>query len=197
MILMNQPSASETAKNWLINSPVPRPVLIFAGLIFLLAGLKALTGGLGANQPANVAMAIGEGLMSVFHDDDGLKNMVLIFTKDGKNDDGTVEVRDFGAGLGAMLFGGTPRVGGKVYFRNYAHKSGVVLNGGPLEVELSNANTEKEKAGRYRVQGSVMVSGSEQPVYVQLDFISPVQTYAVEQMTGKVKINGAITPIQP
>ena len=194
---MNQTPTSEAFSRWTRHSPVPRPVLIFAALIVLLAGLKALTGGLGANQPTRVAMAISEGLMSVFHDDEGLKNMVLIFTKDGKNDDGTVEVRGFGAGLGAMLFGGTPRVGGKVYFHNYEHKSGVLLNGGPHEVELSNANTDKEKAARYRVQGSVTISGSDQPVYVQLEFISTSQTYAVEQMTGKVKINGSVTALQP
>ncbi len=195
---MNQAKPNTgTVEQWVTNSPVPRPVLIFASLILLLAGIRTITGGWGANQPTNIAMAIGDGLMSVFHDDEGLKNIVLIFTKDGKNDEGTVELHDVGAGLGSLLFGGTPRVGGKLYFRNYQHPSGVVLNGGPLDIELSNANTEKQKIGRYKVQGSVQTSGSNQPVYVQLDFISPVETYSVEQLTGNVIVNGKNTPIQP
>ena len=187
-----------TINQWATDSRVPRPILIFTSLILLLAGIKTVTGGLGASRPDNVALAIGDGLMSVFHDDESLKNMVLILTKDGKNDDGTVELRNFGVGLGGIIFGGgNARAGGKLYFQNYRHRSGVVLNGGPLDIELSNADTDKEKAGRFRVQGSVAVSGSDQPAVVQLDFISPKETYEVSQLMGNVKLNGTITPIQP
>ncbi|MBO0949625.1 hypothetical protein [Fibrella forsythiae] len=190
-------TTTSTIGHWVTNSQVPRPVFIFACLILLMAGIKAITGGWVANQPASIATAIGDGLMSVFHDDKGLKNMTLIFTKDGRNNEGSVELRDVGAGLGALIFGGTPRVGGKLYFQNYQHSSGVILNGGPLDIELSNATTETQKAGRYKVQGSVSASGSNQPVYVQLDFISPAETYGVEQLSGNVTINGKTTPIQP
>lgn len=180
---------------WIGRVPVPRPVLIFAGLVLLLAGIKAVTGGLGV-QPNKVALAVGDGLMSVFHDDGSLKNMVLIFTKDGKNNNGTVELRNFGAGLGG-IFSGKMRAGGELHFRNYRHPSGLTLTGGPLDVELSNADGEKEKAGRYRVQGNLTVSGSDQPAYVQLDFISPGETYQVTQLTGSVKLNGTLTPLKP
>lgn len=191
-------NTTTTLPTWVTISRIPRPVLIFAGLILLLAGIKAVTGGLGASRPANVALAVGDGLMSVFHDDKSLENMILIFTKDGKNNDGTVELRDFGAGLGRLLFGGgVARAGGNLYFRNYRHRSGVVLNGGPLAIELSNADSNGEKAGRFRVQGSVAVSGSDQPVVVQLDFISPKETYDVRQLTGSVILNGTTTPLQP
>lgn len=183
---------------WVTTSRAPRPVLVFVGLILLLAVIKAVTGGLGANRPANIALAVGDGLMSVFHDDKSLENMILIFTKDGKNNDGTVELRDFGAGLGRLLFGGgVARAGGNLYFRNYRHRSGVVLNGGPLSIELSNADSNGEKAGRFRVQGSLTASGSDQPAYVQLDFVSPRETYEVSQLTGSVKLNGTTTPLQP
>ncbi|QJW91264.1 hypothetical protein HNV11_18725 [Spirosoma taeanense] len=174
---------------------VPRPVLFFATLILLLAILQALIGGL-TSRPDKVALAIGDGLMSVFHDDKSLKNMVLIFTKNGKNNDGTAELRDFGAGLGG-LFTGQMRAGGELYFHNYRHRSGVVLNGGPLDVELSNTDDGQQKAGRLRIQGQVAVTGSDQPVYVQLDFISPKETYEVQQLSGTITLNGAQTTLKP
>ncbi|WP_288423067.1 hypothetical protein [uncultured Spirosoma sp.] len=173
--------------------PVPRPVFFFLVMLVLITGLKAVTGGLGAAQPDNVAMAVGEGLMSVLHDDKGLKNLVLIFSKDGRNHDGTVELRDFGAGLGSMFFGGGMRAGGKLYFHQYRHSSGVILDGGPLDVELSNADAER--TSRLRVQGNVHVSGVEQPGHVQLEFISPGESYSVEQIEGKVQLRGKINTL--
>ncbi|GAB3926016.1 hypothetical protein [Larkinella terrae] len=177
---------------------IPRPVELFLGAVLLLVVLKWVLGPGGGQSPRQVARAVAEGMITVLKDDQNLRQGVLFFTKDGQNHDGTVEIRDLGAGLGGLLLGGgLNRVGGSVYFHGYRHSSGVTLTGGPLDLEFRAGSQENggAKQAVFRMQGTLQVAEIDQPVTVQLEFVSEQDTYQIDALKGQITINQQTTTL--